>query len=72
MHIQNLVQFYYSVLKILSGNEIQNETLTSIKGHNSITSAQKIKKKKLDIVNINVYTKFGEILSISSKDNGRK
>ena len=31
-----------SVLKILSGNEIMKEILTSVKGHNSIKNAQKI------------------------------
>ena len=33
MRIQNLVEFYHFVLKILRGNE----NLTSIKGHNSVT-----------------------------------
>ena len=63
--IQNLVKFYHSVLKILSGNKI----LTSIKDHNSITNVRKImfNNPNLDLVNINVDTKFGEILSIFSK-----
>ena len=70
MHIQNLVKLYRSVLKILSRNKILNEILTSIKGHNSITNARKMmcNNPNLDLVNINVYTKFGEILSISTQD----
>ena len=53
-------------LKILSRNKI----LTSIKGHNSVTNQQKItgNNPNLEIVNINAYTKFGEILSICSPD----
>ena len=56
MCIQNLVKFCPSILKILSGNKI----LTSIKGHNSVTNVQKIV-----LVNANVYTHFGYILSIA-------
>ena len=65
MHIQNLV----NVLKILSGSEILNVILTSIKGYNSIKNARKImsNNRDLDLVNINVATKFGEIISISSQ-----
>ena len=45
------------VLKILSGNEI----LTSIKGCNSVANLQKmtIYNTNVDLVNDNVYTKFG-------------
>ena len=70
MCIQNLVKFCPSILKILSGNEI----LTSIKGHNSVANVQKIElyKPNLDVININVYTKFGSILSINSQDIERK
>ena len=52
-------------LKILSGNEI----LAIIKGHNSCTNVQKMicNNPKLDLVNINAYIKFGEILSICSQ-----
>ena len=39
MHIQNLVKFYHSVLKVLSGNEILYQVQTSNKDHNSITNA---------------------------------
>ena len=62
MHIQNLVKSYQFVLKILSGNEY----LISIKGHNSVTNLQKMtgNNPNLDLLNINAYTKFGQILSI--------
>ena len=70
MHIQNLVKFYHFVLKILSGNKILNRILTSIGGHNSITNAGKMmcNNLNLDRININAYTKFGEILSICFQD----
>ena len=57
MGIQNLVKLCPSILKILSGNEI----LTPIKGHNSVANVQKnvFYKLNLDVININVYTKFG-------------
>ena len=66
MCIQNLVKFCPLVLKILSGNEI----LTSIKGHNSVANLRKMTlyNPNLDLINVNVYTKFGLILSIVSKD----
>ena len=64
--LQNLVKFCHFVLKILSPNEI----LTSIKGCNSVSNLQKMTlyNPDLDLINIVVYTKFGEILSIHSKD----
>ena len=70
MCIQNLVGFCQFVLKILSRNEI----LTSIKGRNSVKILQKMtgNKPKLDIVNDDVHTKFGWILSIRSQDIERK
>ena len=52
-----------------------NKGLTSIKDHdNSITNTWKImcNNPNLDFVNINAYTKFGEILSICSWDIDRK
>ena len=57
MCIQILVKFCQLVLKILSGNEI----LTSIKGRNSVANLQKmtIYNTNVDLVNDNVYTKFG-------------
>ena len=70
MCIQNLVRFCQFVLKILSGNEI----LTSIKGHNSVKILQKMtgNNPKLDLVNVDVHTKFGQILSMRSQDIERK
>ena len=70
MCIQNLVGFCECVLKILSGNEI----LSSIKGRNSVKTLQKMtgNNPKLDLVNVDVHTKFGQILSIRSQDIERK
>ena len=71
MCIQNLVRFYQFVLEILSGNEI----LTSFKGRNSVKILQKMtgNNPKLDFVyNFDVHTKFGQILSICSRDTERK
>ena len=70
MCIQNLVGFCEFVHKILSGNEI----LTSIKGRNSVKILRKMmgNNPKLDLVNVDVHTKFGRILSIRSKDIERK
>ena len=65
MCIQNLVLFCHFVLKILSKNRI----LTSIKGSNSVANLQKTKiyDTNIDLVNDNIFTKFGPILSIRSK-----
>ena len=70
MCIQNLVRFCQFFLKILGGNEI----LTSIKGHNSVKILRKMtgNNPKLDLVNVDVHTKFGPILSIRSQDIERK
>ena len=67
---QNLVRLCRFVLKILSGNEI----LTSIKGHKSFKILQKMtgNNPKLDHVNVDVHIKFGQILSICSRDIERK
>ena len=66
MCIQNLVRFCQLVLKILSGNKI----LMSIKGRNSDKILQKMtgNNPKLDLVDDDVHTKFGQILSICSQD----
>ena len=66
MCIQNLVTFCQFVLKILSNNQI----LTSIKGRNSVANLGKtiIYNTNKDLVNDDVYTKFGLILSIRSQD----
>ena len=68
--IQNLVRFCKLVLKILSGNEI----LMSIKSRNSVKLLRKMtgNNPKLDLVNVDVHTKFGRILSIRSQDIERK
>ena len=69
MCIQNLVKFCPFILKIWSKNQI----LESIKGHYSVANLQKKKKKTIyntnvDLVNDDVYTKLGLILSIRSQD----
>ena len=70
MCIQNLVGLCEFVLKILSGNNI----LTPIKGCNSVKILRKMTgyNPKLDLVNVDVHTKFGRILSIRSQDIERK
>ena len=70
MCIPNLVRFCQFVLKILSGNEI----LTAIKGRNSVKILKKVtgNNPKLDLVNVDVHTKYGQILSIRSQDIERK
>ena len=61
-----LCQLCQFVLKILTGNKI----LTSFKGHNSVPNL--LNNPNLDLVNVNVYTKFGQILSIHSQDIEQK
>ena len=70
MCIQNLVRLCQFLLKILSGNKI----LTSIKGCNTVKILRKMtgNNPKLDHVNVDVHTKFGQILSILSRDTERK
>ena len=48
----------------------QNQILTSIKGRNSVANLGKrtIYNTNVDLVNYDVYTKFGLILSIRSQD----
>ena len=68
MSIQNLDSFCKFVLKILSKNQI----LTTIKGRNSVANLQQKKttfyNTNVDLVNDEVYTKVGLILSIHSQD----
>ena len=66
MFIQNLVLFCQLVLKTLSKNQI----MTSIKGRNSVSNLRKTKinNNNVDLVNDNVFTKFGLILSIHYQD----
>ena len=70
MFIQNLVLFCQLALKTLSKNQI----LTSIKGRNSVANLRKTKiyNTNIDLVNDNVFTKFGLILSIRSQDIEQK
>ena len=66
MCIQNMVKFCSFILKIWSKNQI----LESIKGRNSVANLRKttIYYTNVDLVNADVYTKFGLILSMRSKD----
>ena len=66
MCIQNLVKFCPIILKIWSKNLI----LKPIKGRNSVANLRKttIYFTNVDLVNDDVYTKFGLILSIRSQD----
>ena len=70
MCIQNLVSICLFVLKIWSKNQI----LTSIKGRNSVANLLKtmIYNNKVDLVNDNVYTKFGFNQSICFQDIEQK
>ena len=67
MSIQNFVLFCQLVLK-------KNLILTSIKGRNSVANLRKTKiyTASVDLVNDNVYTKFGLNLSIRSQDIEQK
>ena len=66
MSIQILVKSCPLILKIWS----KNKSLTSIKGCNSVVNLQKTKiyNTNVDLVNDNVYTKFGLNLCIHSQD----
>ena len=66
MCIQNLVKFCPFILKIWSKNLI----FESIKVCNSVANLQKTMtyNTNIDLVNDDVYTKFGLILSIHSQD----
>ena len=61
MSIQSLVLFFQLVLK-------KNQILTSIKGRNSVANLRKTKiyNTTVDLVDDDVYTKFGLNLSIRS------
>ena len=67
MSIQNLVLFCQLVLK-------KNIILTSIKGRNPVANLRKTKiyNTNVDLINDNVYTKFGLNLSIRSQDIKQK
>ena len=70
MCIQNLDLFCQFVLKILS----KKQFLTSIKGRNSFANLRKtmIYNTNIDLVNDNVYTKFGLNRSIRFQDIEQK
>ena len=70
MCLQSLVSFCQFVLKILSKNQI----LISIKGRNSVANLRKtmIYITNFDLVNDNVYTKFGLNRSIRFQDIEQK
>ena len=70
MCLQSFVSFCQFVLKILSKNQI----LISIKGRNSVANLRKtmIYNTNVDLVNVNVYTKFGLNLSIHFQDIEQK
>ena len=70
MCIQILVSFCQFVLKIMSKNKI----LTSIKGRNSVANLRKtlINNTNVDLVNGNVYKKFGLNRSIRFQDIEQK
>ena len=64
---RKLVKFCQFLFKILSGNE----NITSIKGCYSAANMQKIQlceNPNLNLVTIDVHTKFCQILSIGSQD----
>ena len=68
------IWFYQFVLKILSVNEILNEILTSVKGHNFITYVQIMmyNNHNLNFVFINWFTKFCKLFLFFSQDIRRK
>ena len=70
MSIQNLVKSCLFILKIWS----KNQSLTSIKGCNSVVNLQKTRicNTNVDLVNDNVYSKFGLNLVIRSQDMEQK
>ena len=68
--IQNLVSICLFVLKILS----KNQNLTSIKGRNSVANLRKtmIYNTSVDLINDNMYTKFGLNRSVRFQDIEQK
>ena len=68
--LQSLVSFCQFILKILSKNQI----VISIKGSNSVANLRKtmIYNTNVDLVNDNVYTKFGLSRSIHFQDIEQK
>ena len=67
----NVYTKFGHILSIRSQDiELKNQILTSIKGRNSVANLRKtiIYNTNVDLVNDNVNTKFGLILSIRSQD----
>ena len=66
MCIQNLINFCPFILKIWSKNQI----LESIKGRTSVANLRKttIYNTNIDLINDDVYTRFGLILSIDYQE----
>ena len=64
MHILNLVKFCPFVLRILNGSEIWRKSMANG------TNMQKMmcNNPNVDLVNMNAYIKFGEILSVCSQN----
>ena len=60
----------------MSSQDIQRKqnSVVYVKGHNSVKIMQKMMgyNHKLDLVNADVHTKFGQILSMRSQDIERK
>ena len=70
MCVQNFISICLFILKILSKYQI----LTSIKGRNSVANLRKTMNynTKVDLVDDNVYTKFGLNQSIQFQDTEQK
>ena len=70
MCMQNLVKLCSFILKILSGRKIQ----ITAKGRHSVTNLHEMtpNNHNLGLVNVNVYTKVGQIMFIHSKDTEQK
>ena len=68
--MQNLIEFHQLFKNILS----RNKTLTITKGHNSVVNFRKLthKNTKVDLVNVEAYTKFDLIPGIRSQDKEHK
>ena len=62
------------LISIKGHYSVTNLRNMSIKGHNSVTNKQNMtsNNSNLDLVNINAYIKFGEILSICSQNIERE
>ena len=66
MHIKRLVRFCQFVLKVLCGNKILSQSRA--KTLSKVSKKMTGNNPKLDLVNIDVHTNFGQILSNRSQD----